>query len=208
MVPVVQPRSSIEPEQPVETRMPVLSVITAPVETVELVSNEIGQKTSAWYLVYTKPRQEGTALINLECQGYQCYLPQLRTEKIRRRKAEIVTESLFPRYLFVRLDTSGNGKSWSPIRSTFGVSQLVHFGGRPAKVNNQLVELLRVREQARPTKSLFDIGDAVMITDGPFAGFEAIYQTADAERRSMILLEILSKSVSMQIDIARLRKVG
>jgi transcriptional antiterminator RfaH len=39
------------------------------------------------------------------------------------------------------------------------------------------------------------------------AGIEAIYQTADAERRSMILLEILSKPVAMQIDPARLRKV-
>jgi pectin methylesterase-like acyl-CoA thioesterase len=50
--------------------------------------------------------------------------------------------------------------------------------------------------------------DSVIITDGPFAGIEAIYQTADAERRAFILLEILSKPVSMQIDTGRLRKAG
>ena len=32
---------------------------------------------------------------------------------------------MFARYLFVRLDTSDNGPSWAPIRSTLGVSQPV-----------------------------------------------------------------------------------
>jgi transcriptional antiterminator RfaH len=164
--------------------------------------------TTAWYLILTKPRQETTALINLERQEYLCYLPQLQMQKIRRGKAQIVIEPMFPRYLFVQLDASGNGKSWSPIRSTLGVSQLVHFGNQAAKVDDALVELLRSREQTHPVQPLFRDGDAVIITDGPFAGIEAIYQTADAERRSMILLEILSKPVAMQIDPARLRKVG
>ena len=44
--------------------------------------------------------------------------------------------------------------------------------------------------------------------DGPFAGIEAIYQSADAERRAFILLEILAKPVSMHIDTGRLRKAG
>lgn len=171
-------------------------------------SAESNPASIAWYLVHTKPRHEGTALVNLERQGYQCYLPRLRIEKIRRRKAEIVTEPMFSRYLFVRLDNSGNGKSWSPIRSTFGVSQLVHFGNRPAKVEDQLVDLLQNREQLHPISPLFHNGDAVVITDGPFAGVEAIYQMVDPERRSMILLEILNKPVSMLVDAACLRKAG
>ena len=173
---------------------PTLTVITSP--------------TSAWYLVHTKPRQENVALANLERQGYECYLPQMRMERIRRRKAEIATEPMFPRYLFIRLDSSNQGKSWSPIRSTLGVSQLVHFGARAARVDDTLVDLLRQREQATPAEAMFTSGDSVVITDGPFAGIEAIYQTADAEQRAFILLNILSKPVPMQIDAGRLRKAG
>jgi transcriptional antiterminator RfaH len=168
----------------------------------------ITSPTTAWYLVHTKPRQEDVALANLERQGYACYLPQMRIERIRRRKVEIATEPMFPRYLFIRLDSSDQGKSWSPIRSTLGVSQLVRFGARAAKVDDALVELLRQREQAMPLYAMFHSGDSVVITDGPFAGIEAIYQTADADRRAFILLEILSKPVSMQIDTGRLRKAG
>ena len=171
-------------------------------------SHESMSVDTAWYLIHTKPRQENVALINLERQGYECYLPQIRIERIRRGKAEVVTEPMFPRYLFIRLDSSNQGKSWLPIRSTLGVSQLVRFGSRAAQVDDALVDLLRSREQTRPTELLFNQGDIVMITTGPFAGIEAIYQTSDPERRAMILLEILSKPVSMHIDSACLCKAN
>lgn len=190
-------REAIAPKagpEPLPATPPALTVITS--------------ATTAWYLVHTKPRQEDVALANLQRQGYECYLPQMRIERIRRRKAEVATEPMFPRYLFIRLDSSDQGKSWSPIRSTLGVSQLVHFGARAAKVDDALVDLLRQREQAMPLDAMFHSGDSVIITDGPFAGIEAIYQTADADRRAFILLEILSKPVSMQIDTGRLRKAG
>lgn len=164
--------------------------------------------STAWYLVHTKPRQERIALVNLERQGYPCYLPQLLIEKIRRGKAVVVSEPMFPRYLFVHLDTSGQGPSWAPIHSTLGVSRLVRFGSQPAKVDDGLVDLLRSRESTLPTETLFHPGEAVTVTEGPFAGIEAVYQTADAERRSLILLEILSRPVTLRVDTALLRKTA
>ncbi len=208
--PIPQPPSEppAEPSlQPTAASPPVLTVISSD-EPTPLSTESSALSTLSWYLVHTKPRQEDIALANLERQGYECYLPQMRIERIRRRKAEVATEPMFPRYLFIRLDSSDQGKSWSPIRSTLGVSQLVHFGARAAKVDDTLVNLLRQRERALPTEAMFHSGDSVVITDGPFAGIEAIYQTADAERRAFILLEILAKPVSMHIDAGRLRKAG
>jgi transcriptional antiterminator RfaH len=129
-------------------------------------------------------------------------------EKIRRGKAAMANEPMFPRYLFVRLDTSDQGQSWAPIRSTQGVSRLVRFGTQPAKADAQLVDMLRSREQALPAERLFTPGEQVQVAQGPFAGIEAIYQTTDAEHRSMILIDILSKTVSLKIDTAALRKMG
>ena len=67
---------------------------------------------ASWYLVHTKARQEATALTNLERQNYRCYMPMLHLEKIRRGKSVIVEEPLFPSYVFVQLDNSGNGQSF------------------------------------------------------------------------------------------------
>ena len=165
---------------------------------------------SAWFLVRSKPRQESVALTQLARQGYESYLPLFATEKLVRRKSTVVQEPMFARYLFVRLDTSGNGQSWSPIRSTVGVSELVCFGSRPARVDDALIATLREREtaqQASPT-TLFAHGDSVRITEGAFAGLDAIYQMNDAEGHAMVLLDLLSKPVAMTIDAASLRKVG
>ena len=91
--------------------------------------------------VHTEVRQEALALTNLNRQGFECYVPMLRIKKLRRHKATLVEEPMFPRYLFIRLKTSGSGQSWSPIRSTLGVSQLVRFGGQPAVVDSKLIEI-------------------------------------------------------------------
>jgi len=189
---------------------------TAPPKT-PAVSSPTPQKaapvtpaTSAWFLVRSKPRQESVALTHLARQGYESYLPLFATEKLVRRKSTVVQEPMFARYLFVRLDTTGQGQSWSPIRSTVGVSELVSFGSRPARVDDALVATLREREatqQASPT-TLFAHGDSVRITEGAFVGLEAIYQMNDAEGRAMVLLDLLSKPVAMTIDAASLRKVG
>lgn len=164
----------------------------------------------AWYLVHTKARQEDTAITNLQRQNFRCYMPMLYVEKVRRGKPAVVAEPMFPSYVFVQLDTSGQGQSWSPIRSTLGVRELVKFGGYPPKVDAELIMALHEREQLQQSnpQALFAAGDKVVITDGPFAGIEAIYQTTDAERRSMILLSMLNKPVPMRIEPGKLRKCG
>lgn len=164
----------------------------------------------AWYLVHTKARQEDTAITNLQRQNFRCYMPMLYVEKVRRGKPVVVAEPMFPSYVFVQLDTSGQGQSWSPIRSTLGVRELVKFGGHPPKVDADLITALNEREQLQQSnpQALFAAGDKVVITDGPFAGIEAIYQTTDAERRSMILLSMLNKPVPMRIEPGKLRKCG
>jgi transcriptional antiterminator RfaH len=164
--------------------------------------------TLNWYLIHTKHRQEAVALTNLSRQGFECYLPMLKVEKIRQRKTALVSEAMFPRYLFIRLDACGTGQSWSPIRSTLGVTEMVRFGGHPAKVDAQLIELIRSREQSHLVQPKFAKGEQVVVAEGPFAGLEAIYQATEAESRSLILLEILSKPVPMHIDISSLRKAG
>jgi transcriptional antiterminator RfaH len=127
-------------------------------------------------------------------------------QKVRRGKAVTVTEAMFARYLFVRLDSSSQGKSWSPIRSTLGVRGMVQFGGRPAKVADRLIESLRALEQVAEPKRLFEPGDRVVVDQGPFAGLEAIVQAHDGEHRALILLELLSKPVSLAIDAGHLRR--
>ena len=163
-----------------------------------------------WYVVHTKPRQEQRALVNLERQGYPCYLPVLTVEKIRQKRVVPAEEPLFPRYLFIRLDSSMTGKSWGPIRSTLGVSRLVSFGQEPTRVDPALIEMLQTHDTLRDAapQRLFETGESVVIQDGPFAGIEAIYQMNDGESRARELIDLLNKPTSHKMEVASLRKVA
>lgn len=163
-----------------------------------------------WYIVHTKPRQEKRALQNLEQQGYQCYLPTIPSEKIHQGLLAVGDEPLFPRYLFIHLGLGDSAKSWGPIRSTKGVGRLVSFGIEPAKVDEALIAYLKAQEasvQDTPER-FFRQGERVRLTEGAFAGIEGIYQVAEGERRVMVLIELLSKPVSVRVSPAGLRKVG
>lgn len=163
-----------------------------------------------WHVVHTKLRQERCALLNLEQQGYECYLPFIAVEKLRQGVLAVAEEPLFPRYLFIRLGSGVSDKGWGPIRSTKGVSRLVTFGSEPAKVDERLIEQLRARDKQADgqPKRLFEPGERVLITQGPFAGVEAIYQMSDGESRVMVLIELLSKPVRLGLAPAGLRKAG
>lgn len=163
-----------------------------------------------WYLVHTKPRQEKCALENLERQGFQCYMPTFSAEKLRRGVVLVADEPLFPRYLFIQLGMGESAKSWAPIRSTKGVSRLVSFGAEPAKVSDGLMEALRAKAAAAQGKHepMFKPGERVRLTEAPFTEVEGIYQMADGERRAMVLIELLSKQVRVQVARSSLRKVS
>ena len=161
-----------------------------------------------WYLVHTKPKQEQCALLNLQQQDYECYLPMLPSEKIRQGKLAVIDEPLFPRYLFIRLDTGQSAKSWSPIRFTRGVNRLVSFGQEPAQVDDQLVESLQMRSAGTTVQPLFTLGEHVRLVDTPYAGLDAIYQMADGESRVMVLIELLNKPVKLSVSPVNLRKIS
>lgn len=162
-----------------------------------------------WYLVHTKIRQERVALENLQRQGFHCFLPQVRVEQVRRGSLKVVEEPLFPRYLFIELGTDQQAQSWMPIRSTLGVSRLVCFGQTPAKLPAALVDDIRGRTEGADTVlRQFNPGQAVVVTEGPFAGIEAIFDQADGEARVMVLLNLMSKQVRLAVAPNQLRKAG
>lgn len=155
-----------------------------------------------WYLIYTKPRQEILAQANLERQGYGVYLPKVRLLRRRRGRQEAVVEPLFPRYLFIYLDTQND--NWAPIRSTFGVAALVRFGAEPAHVPEELVAHLKAQEGQEGlhewAEPKMKVGDRVRVAEGPLKGIEGILLAKSGQERVMLLLEMLGTEVRTHLS--------
>ena len=163
----------------------------------------------AWYLIYSKPQQERLARENLERQGYQTYLPLIRNRKRRQGRYVAIVEPMFPRYLFVHL--SDEHDNWGPIRSTFGVANLVRFGARAARVPGDLILMLREREDDAGVQNLpqpeFKEGDRVRIVEGVMAGYEAIFQARSGRERVLVLLQIADTIARVQVDADDIERV-
>ena len=59
-----------------------------------------------WVVAQTKPRQENKAKINLNNQGYTCYLPIIERKKFLRDNWVTFKEVLFSNYIFIDLNSS------------------------------------------------------------------------------------------------------
>ena len=144
--------------------------------------------------------------MNLEQQGYRVYLP-MHQARLRMQYKPVV-EPLFPRYLFIALNTDTD--NWGPIRSTRGVAKLVRFGGWPAKVPMELVELLQSQEQDRlanePALPQFNPGDNVQIMDGVMSGYEGIFDAKTGSKRATVLLNISDRYTRVQVSLESLEK--
>jgi transcriptional antiterminator RfaH len=160
-----------------------------------------------WHLIYTKPQQEKVALDNLTRQNYQCYLPLINKEKILRGKKILSKEPMFPRYLFIRLSHDGQ-QNWSPIRSSIGVSHLVHFGGLAASLDDEMMDNLKQKIDKALVVKVFSIHDKVEILTGPFKGMEAIFNTYKGEERAMLLLNFMAKNLTAIFDLRDFKKVA
>ncbi len=164
-----------------------------------------------WHLIHTKVREEFRALENLQNQGFEVFLPTCQVQKKSQERIKLVTEPLFSRYLFIRLsDVSSN---WSPIRSTRGVSQLLRFGEstEPVIIPDSIVQCLKQRcTQEEPLHQLFQAGELLEITKGPFKGllgfFQKLQTLPDGVTRALLLVEILGSVQKISLNLPHFKK--
>ena len=156
-----------------------------------------------WYLLYCKRGEQVRAKQHLENQGVECFYPTLEVEKILRGKRQKVEEPLFPCYVFARFDYE-KGPNFTSVRSTRGVVDFVRFGAQPKEVQGDLIYELKQLDKCvddhTDAKNMQKPGDEERVKSGQFAGIDAIFQEQDGEKRSIMLVQMITKRVPVSID--------
>lgn len=163
-----------------------------------------------WRTVYCKSREERRAEAHLENQGFEVFLPRVRTLTRIRGRTQTRVEPMFPRYLFIALEEFID--DWSTIRSTRGVISLVRFGDQFPTIQDGLVQALRTQHDR---KGVVDISeameirpdDSVEITDGALAGLRAIFRARSGQERVTVLLKMLNHEKEIELPGNAIRKV-
>ncbi|PCK33620.1 transcription/translation regulatory transformer protein RfaH [Pseudoalteromonas piscicida] len=155
-----------------------------------------------WYLVYCKPKQESRARANLLAQGIEAFYPVINQSKTTSSK--VLSQPLFPRYLFVSLDPELS--AFSVVKNTRGISDFVRYGANLQLVPASLVSQLMQSKQEFGVCEL-NMGDAVIVQDGCYKNIQALYQEPDGEKRSVLLIKLLNQSIEITIANSAIMKL-
>jgi len=158
-----------------------------------------------WYALHAKPHKERQVCDYLKSEGFEVYLPLLPAARRSRRKAV----PFFSCYLFALLDGADH---FSAVRWTPGLRRIVSFGGKPARVPDEVVSSIQQRLNwlwdTGQTVYPFDKGDRVVVRCGPLADLEGIFQERLSSRdRARILVECLGRWTRCEVDIDDLDRV-
>lgn len=158
-----------------------------------------------WYVVKTNAHSEFSASERLESRGVKCWVPFIpaatahtlkRQAQAKRNGKNYPGPPLFPGYFFACFDPEVTHTT--VVKSTPGVSGLVAFGECLAKLSNEEIEALKEKTEVTVTSlpaSELKAGAEVEFIAGPFEDFKGIYQEADGEKRSFILIDLIGKSL-------------
>lgn len=159
----------------------------------------------AWYLIQCKSRQDERAEENLLRQGYACYRPKYRRQRLVKGVRQTLEESLFRGYLFTQLSMEEN---WTPLRSTRGLLRVVGFGGKPLAIDERIIHQLQQHAYTTGAEQPFlSPGEKVRIAEGPFAEIEAIFLSMDGDERVVLLLNFLQREQKVHIPLDKIYKI-
>ena len=164
----------------------------------------------SWYALRSKPRKEEVVWRQVLSRGVETFFPQIRVNPVNPRARKL--RPYFPGYLFVFADLEEVGLSvfkWMPF--TVG---LVSFGGEPAIVPPNLIFSIRERVEEINTAGgeIFERlqqGEEVRIREGPFKGYEAIFDArVPGSVRVRVLLKLLDnqRQVPLEMDASHIQR--
>jgi transcriptional antiterminator NusG len=181
------------------------------------MSEEVQKKR--WYVVQAFSGYEGrvqkTLIEHIKLNGMEEYFGEILvpTEEVvemrsgQKRKSE---RKFFPGYVLVEM--AMNDQSWHLVKS---IDRVMGFIGgtaeRPAPISQKEVDRIMSRLQEshdspRP-RTLFEVGQIVRVTDGPFSDFNGTVEEVDYDKsRLKVSVSIFGRATPVELEFSQVEK--
>ncbi len=172
-----------------------------------------------WYVVHAysnfehkvkKSLEERIKRFGLQDRFGQILVPTEEVVEMREGQKRKSDRKFFPGYVLVQMEM--DDQTWHLVKETPKV--LGFIGGssdRPAPITDREADaiLQRVQEgvdKPRP-KVLFEPGEVVRVTDGPFNDFNGVVETVNYEKsRLRVAVQILGRSTPVELEFGQVEK--
>ena len=172
-----------------------------------------------WFVVQAFSGYEGTVKRSLEERIERAGLgdkfgeilvPTEEVVEIRNGQKRRSERKFFPGYVLVRMEMEDD--TWHLVKDVPKV--LGFIGGtadKPAAISDKEADqiLQRVQEgveKPRP-KILFDVGEVVRVTDGPFNDFNGVVEEVNFDKnRLLVAVQIFGRSTPVELEFSQVEK--
>jgi transcriptional antiterminator NusG len=179
--------------------------------------SEVTTSKGKWYVIHIQTGYESrvkAALeqriksLGVENKIFDVVVPTREVVVVKKGKKMKQTEKVFPGYILIRMVLDDD--SWLVVRTTEGVTGFVGAGLKPTPISEKEVEAIMkfVAQEAPKFKAKFSVGEAVKITEGPFADFLGTIEGIDEERGKVrVLVSIFDRETPVELDFLQVAKL-
>ncbi len=174
-----------------------------------------------WYVVHAysgyenyvkKTLQEYIDRANMQDHLGDILVPSEEVVEIRDGKKRKSERKFFPGYVLVQMEM--DDAVWHLVRS---VPRVMGFIGgtadKPAPITdreaNQILQRMEEGAERPRPKVLFEPGEVVRVTNGPFADFEAVVEEVDYEKNKLkVSVLIFGRSTPVELEFTQVEKTA
>ncbi len=175
--------------------------------------------TMRWYVVHAYSQYENNVMralkeriarAGLDDRFGDILVPTEEVVEIKDGQKRTTERKFFPGYVLVQMEM--NEDTWHLVKSTPKV--LGFIGGTPDKpapisekeANSILHRVEEAVEKPKP-KTLYEPGEAVRITEGPFADFSGVVEEVNYDKsRLRVAVLIFGRSTPVELEFSQVQK--
>lgn len=173
--------------------------------------NNSAADASFWYAIYCKHKHEWVVADSLSAKGVRSYLAEYETRVQWGMRWRKVCKNMLPGYVLVNLPAHDSAMYLSVLQ-THGVVKFVgkpwpRLSAIPLQQVNSVKVLLGSQKHIEET-AYYDAGELVTVFAGPLAGLVGrIMYTTCSRSRIVVSIDLLQRSVAVEMDSAFLRRL-
>ncbi len=160
-----------------------------------------------WYAIHTRSRHEKMVRDQFEAKGITHLLPLHHKRSVWKDRVKMIEVPLFRGYIFGHFALQDRLQ----VLTTVGVVRLVGIHGMPLPIPEEQIDAVRTMfEQKLPydPHPYLTEGMRVRVMRGPLTGAEGILLEKKRHYRLVIGVDLIQKSVAVDIDSAHVEPLG
>ncbi len=151
-----------------------------------------------WFALYTKPRHEFKAELQLKNISIDNYLPTYLVTKRWSDRKKKINEPLFRGYIFIY--SSEKERRLALVQSS--IVKCISFSGKPSIVPEWQINNLKKILSETPdvlVSNKIEVGTSIIITDGPFKDVIGVVTGTQEDKWLAVSVDLIHRSIMVRL---------